>query len=87
MTVQTSVFIRNYVAAGDYFVYGWTVIDGSERKHLVRIMKLNENYSRFSQDVTVEIDCPPGHSGKLRVRSCRTSFSGSTKALMWLLFR
>jgi len=69
LTVQTSVFIRNYVAAGDYIVYGWTVIkqDGSERRHLVRIMKLNEDYSGFSQDVTVELDCPSGHSGKLRV--------------------
>ncbi|KIM69511.1 hypothetical protein SCLCIDRAFT_19378 [Scleroderma citrinum Foug A] len=70
LTVQTSVFIRNYVAVGDYFVYGWTAIkpDGSERRHLVRIMKLNENYSGFSQDVTVEINCPPGHSGKLRIK-------------------
>ncbi|OAX33036.1 hypothetical protein K503DRAFT_860017 [Rhizopogon vinicolor AM-OR11-026] len=65
LTFRTNVFVRNYAAAGDYVVYGWITTD---RKHLLRIMQLNENYDGFRRDVTVEIDCPKGHDGKLRIR-------------------
>ncbi|KAF9237789.1 hypothetical protein BU15DRAFT_62984 [Melanogaster broomeanus] len=62
---HATTFIRNYTAAGDYVVYGWITDD---RKHMLRIMKLSEDYTKLVKDVTVEIDCPPGHDGRLRVR-------------------
>lgn len=62
---RTNVFVRNFAAAGDYVVYGWIT---SDRRHFLRIMQLNENYDSFRKDVTVEIDCPKGHDGKLRIR-------------------
>ncbi|KAG1837283.1 hypothetical protein DFJ58DRAFT_816293 [Suillus subalutaceus] len=62
---RTNVFVRNYAAAGDYVVYGWIT---SDRRHFLRIMQLNENYDSFRKDMTVEIDCPKGHDGKLRIR-------------------
>ncbi|KAF9226203.1 hypothetical protein BS17DRAFT_533077 [Gyrodon lividus] len=62
---HTTVFVRNYIAAGDYVAYGWITED---RKHMLRVMKLNEDYTELVKDVTVEVDCPPGHDGKLRVR-------------------
>ena len=61
---RTNVFVRNYAVAGDYVVYGWIT---SDKKHLLRIMQLNDNYDGFRRDMTVEIDCPKGHDGKLRV--------------------
>ncbi|KAH7882281.1 hypothetical protein F5I97DRAFT_1909083 [Phlebopus sp. FC_14] len=61
---HTSVFVRNYITAGDFILYGWITDD---RRHMVRIMKLNENYTALEKDVTMEIDCPPGHDGKLGV--------------------
>ncbi|KAG1731653.1 uncharacterized protein EDB91DRAFT_1153939 [Suillus paluster] len=65
LILRTKVFVRNYAAAGDYIVYGWIT---SDRRHLLRIMQLNENYDGFRKDMTVEIDCPRGHNGKLRIR-------------------
>jgi hypothetical protein len=64
LVFRANVFVRNYAAAGDYVVYGWIT---SDRRHFLRIMQLNENYDSFRMDVTVEIDCPKGHDGKLRV--------------------
>lgn len=61
---RTNVFVRNYAAAGNYVVYGWITTD---KRHLLRIMQLNEKYDDFRRDITVEIDCPKGHDGKLRV--------------------
>lgn len=61
---QTNMFVRNYTAAGDYIMYGWITED---RRHMVRIMKLNKDYTKLVKDLTVEVDCPPGHDGKLRV--------------------
>ncbi|KAG1890534.1 uncharacterized protein F5891DRAFT_121619 [Suillus fuscotomentosus] len=62
---RTNVFVRNYAASGDYIVYGWITAD---RRHFLRIMQLNDNYDGFRKDMTVEIDCPKGHDGKLRIR-------------------
>lgn len=62
--VHTISQARNHIVAGDYLVYGWITDD---RKHLVRIMKLNEDYTNLANDVVSEIDCPPGHDGKLMV--------------------
>lgn len=62
---RTNVFVRNYAVAGDYIVYGWIT---SDRRHFLRIMQLNKNYDSFRKDMTVEIDCPKGHDGKLRIR-------------------
>jgi len=64
LIIRTKVFVRNYATAGDYFVYGWIT---SDRKHLIRIIQLNENYDGFRSDMTMEIDCPKGHDSKLRV--------------------
>lgn len=63
--VHTTLRTRNHIAAGDYFVYGWITDD---RKHMLRIMKLNEDYTKLIKDVIVEIDCPPqGTVGRLMV--------------------
>ena len=37
---------------------------------MVRIMKLNEDYTKLVKDVIAEIDCPAGHDGKLMVNFC-----------------
>jgi len=63
--VHTTSRTRNYVVAGDYLVYGWITDD---RKHMFRIMKLNEDYTKLDKDVIAEIDCPPGNDGRLMVR-------------------
>lgn len=62
--VHTTLRTRNHIVAGDYLVYGWITED---RKHMLRIMKLNEDYTKLAKDVVVEIDCPPGHDGRLMV--------------------
>lgn len=63
--VHTTLRTRNHIAAGDYIVYGWITDD---RKHMLRIMKLNEDYTKLTKDVIAEIDCPPqGPLGKLMV--------------------
>lgn len=68
LTFHADVFVRNYVTAGDYIAYGWITssTDVSEQRHFVRIMKLDHRYSNFAQDITVEVDCPPGHRGRLQ---------------------
>ncbi|KAH0834674.1 hypothetical protein J3R83DRAFT_10189 [Lanmaoa asiatica] len=63
--VHTALRTRNHIVAGDYLVYGWITDD---RKHMLRIMKLNEDYTKLVKDVIAEIDCPPGHDGRLMVR-------------------
>ncbi|KAG8216316.1 hypothetical protein J3R82DRAFT_6383 [Butyriboletus roseoflavus] len=61
--VHTTLRTRNHIAAGDYFIYGWITDD---RKHMLRIMKLNEDYTKLTKDMIVEIDCPPqGPVGRL----------------------
>lgn len=63
--VHTTLRTRNHIAAGDYLVYGWITED---RKHMLRIMKLNEDYTKLTKDVIAEIDCPPqGPVGRLMV--------------------
>ncbi|KAG6370894.1 hypothetical protein JVT61DRAFT_10917 [Boletus reticuloceps] len=62
---HTTIRTRNYVVAGDYLVYGWITDD---RKHMLRIMKLNDDYTKLEKDVIAEIDCPPGNDGRLMVR-------------------
>ena len=64
--VHTSLRTRNYTVAGDYLACGWITDD---RKHMLRIMRLNEDYTKLDKDVIVEIDCPPGNDGRLMVRS------------------
>lgn len=62
--VHTTIRTRNYIVAGDYLVYGWITDD---RRHMVRIMKLNADYTKLDKDVIAEIDCPPGNDGRLMV--------------------
>lgn len=78
--VHTALRTRNYVAVGDYFVYGWLTDD---RRHMLRIMKLNEDYTKADIDVIAEIDCPSGNDGRLMVSSthnlaCSTDVYHST---------
>ncbi|KAG9311902.1 hypothetical protein JVU11DRAFT_8163 [Chiua virens] len=63
--VHTMERTRNHIVGGDYLVYGWITED---RNHMLRIVKLNEDYTKSVKDVTVEIDCPSGHDGRLMVR-------------------
>jgi hypothetical protein len=73
--VHTTLRTRNYVVAGDYLVYGWITDD---RKHMLRIMKLNQDYTKLDRDVVAEIDCPSGNDGRLMV--------GSIARRGWLTF-
>jgi len=63
--VHTTIRTRNYIVAGNYLVYGWITDD---RRHMVRIMKLNADYTKLDKDVIAEIGCPPGNDGRLMVR-------------------
>ncbi|KAF8839575.1 hypothetical protein BDN67DRAFT_969778 [Paxillus ammoniavirescens] len=80
---HTTVFIRNYTVAGDYIAYGWITDD---RKHMLRVMKLSDDYTTLVKDVTVEIDCPPGHDGKLRIHY-DLRFSGKTPRVLLISTR
>lgn len=48
---------------------------------MVRIMKLNEDYTKLAKDVVAEVDCPPGHDGRLMVNQSRIQGLSLTHAM------